>query len=125
MLDGSPILDIKPYLPYSDSFPDVKTGWAKSDLAEIHHIIFNAKSKKVGEKLKTENNINLFDYARIQLEFNPIDVSRKRISKLKSQEGSKEIFVLSYQDWQIHYLVDEIKKKVKVLDFTYSPRKKQ
>ena len=29
ILDGSPILDIKPYLPYSDSFPDVKTGWVK------------------------------------------------------------------------------------------------
>lgn len=125
LLDGSPILDIKPYLPYSDSFPDVKTGWAKSDLAEMYHLMFNAKSKKVGEKLKTENNINLFDYARIQLEFNPTDVSRKRITKIKSQKDDEENFVLSYQDWQIHYLVDEIKKKIKVLDFTYYPREKQ
>jgi len=26
-LDGSPLLDIKPYVPAYDSFPDVKTGW--------------------------------------------------------------------------------------------------
>jgi len=28
MLDGTPVLDVKPYLPYSDSFPDALTGWA-------------------------------------------------------------------------------------------------
>lgn len=124
LLDGSPILDIKPYLPYSDSFPDVKTGWAKSDLAEMYNITFNVKAKKTGEKLKSEKDINLFDYARIQLEFNPTDLSRKRITKIKLQNTGKENFVLSYQDWQIHYLVDEIKRKVKIIDIVYSDRKK-
>lgn len=27
VLDGTPILDLKPYLPYSDSIPDAETGW--------------------------------------------------------------------------------------------------
>jgi tRNA-Thr(GGU) m(6)t(6)A37 methyltransferase TsaA len=27
LLDGTPVLDIKPYLPYCDSFPDSKAGW--------------------------------------------------------------------------------------------------
>lgn len=27
LLDGTPILDIKPYVPYSDAFPDVRAGW--------------------------------------------------------------------------------------------------
>ena len=27
LLDGTPILDIKPYLPYADSFPDARAGW--------------------------------------------------------------------------------------------------
>lgn len=27
LLDGTPILDIKPYIPYADSFPDAKAGW--------------------------------------------------------------------------------------------------
>jgi tRNA-Thr(GGU) m(6)t(6)A37 methyltransferase TsaA len=29
MLDGTPVLDIKPYLPYVDSIPDAKSGYAK------------------------------------------------------------------------------------------------
>ncbi|MDJ0522224.1 MAG: tRNA (N6-threonylcarbamoyladenosine(37)-N6)-methyltransferase TrmO [Planctomycetota bacterium] len=27
ILDGSPILDIKPYVPYADSAPDARAGW--------------------------------------------------------------------------------------------------
>jgi tRNA (Thr-GGU) A37 N-methylase len=27
LLDGTPILDIKPYVPYADSFPDSAAGW--------------------------------------------------------------------------------------------------
>ena len=27
LLDGTPILDIKPYVPYADSFPDSRAGW--------------------------------------------------------------------------------------------------
>ncbi len=27
LLDGTPILDIKPYVPYADSFPDSVAGW--------------------------------------------------------------------------------------------------
>ncbi len=28
LLDGTPILDIKPYIPYADSIPQANTGWA-------------------------------------------------------------------------------------------------
>lgn len=27
LLDGTPVLDIKPYVPYADSFPESKAGW--------------------------------------------------------------------------------------------------
>ena len=27
LLDGTPILDIKPYVPYADAFPDSSAGW--------------------------------------------------------------------------------------------------
>ena len=29
MLDGTPVLDIKPYIPAFDSFPDERTGWVR------------------------------------------------------------------------------------------------
>jgi hypothetical protein len=30
ILDGTPVLDIKPYLPYADAFPDSGTGWLEN-----------------------------------------------------------------------------------------------
>ncbi|MDD2365454.1 MAG: tRNA (N6-threonylcarbamoyladenosine(37)-N6)-methyltransferase TrmO [Desulfuromonadaceae bacterium] len=27
LLDGTPVLDIKPYIPYADAFPDSRAGW--------------------------------------------------------------------------------------------------
>jgi tRNA-Thr(GGU) m(6)t(6)A37 methyltransferase TsaA len=27
LIDGTPILDIKPYVPYADAFPQAKAGW--------------------------------------------------------------------------------------------------
>ena len=29
LLDGTPVLDIKPYVPYADAFPDAAAGWVQ------------------------------------------------------------------------------------------------
>lgn len=31
MVDGSPVLDLKPYVPYADSFPEARVGWLSDD----------------------------------------------------------------------------------------------
>jgi tRNA-Thr(GGU) m(6)t(6)A37 methyltransferase TsaA len=38
LLDGTPILDIKPYVPYADAFPDSRAGWIDAiDAAQGSH----------------------------------------------------------------------------------------
>ena len=38
LLDGTPILDIKPYVPYADAFPDSRAGWIdKIDATQGRH----------------------------------------------------------------------------------------
>jgi tRNA-Thr(GGU) m(6)t(6)A37 methyltransferase TsaA len=32
LLDGTPVLDIKPYLPYADSIPEAGSGWAHEEI---------------------------------------------------------------------------------------------
>ena len=118
ILDGSPILDIKPYLPYSDSFPDVKTGWVKRGLENIYQVIFEEKAKKIADKLLAKENVNLLNYARVQLEFNPTDTTRKRISQSAKKLSTENQFVLAYQKWRINYMVDEKNKKVFITSIT-------
>mgnify|MGYP003546943737 FL=1 len=118
ILDGSPILDIKPYLPYSDSFPDVKTGWVKSGLENIYQVIFDEKAKMISDKLLAKENVNLLNYARVQLEFNPTDTTRKRISHSVKKLNTENQFVLAYQKWRINYVVNEKEKKVFITNIT-------
>jgi len=35
LVDGTPVLDIKPYVPWSDSIPEATTGWAPAELPEL------------------------------------------------------------------------------------------
>lgn len=113
ILDGTPILDIKPYLPYSDSFPGSATGWVKNDSENIYEIVIEERAKNISERLKKEKGVNLLGYARVQLEFNPADTTRKRISKI---ENKSDEFILAYQKFRIKYSVNEIGKKVIIRD---------
>lgn len=110
ILDGSPVLDIKPYLPYSDSFPDARTGWVKNGMENLHEVAFEDTAIERMSWLQQNADINLKSFAKLQLEFNPADNSRKRISVLNEGE-----FSLAYRTWRIIYRVDNSNLKVTVL----------
>jgi tRNA-Thr(GGU) m(6)t(6)A37 methyltransferase TsaA len=115
ILDGSPVIDIKPYLPYSDSFPEAATGWVKSGLENIYDVQFYSMALEQCEWLKKNASINLANFARLQLEFNPTDSSRKRISESKEDGADKKIlYILAYRTWRISYTVDEERRNVRI-----------
>jgi len=113
ILNGSPILDIKPYLPYSDSFPSSKTGWVKNGLETIYKVALESKAANQTEWIKKNSKINLVNFAKLQLEFSPTDASRKRISNILDENlNPTNNYVLAYRTWRIIYLVVENKKEV-------------
>ena len=40
LIDGTPILDIKPYLPFSDSVPEATLGWADTPPTDRIAVVF-------------------------------------------------------------------------------------
>lgn len=42
LLDGTPVLDIKPYVPYADSIPDARSGFAMRPEIAAAHVTFSA-----------------------------------------------------------------------------------
>jgi tRNA-Thr(GGU) m(6)t(6)A37 methyltransferase TsaA len=38
ILDGSPVLDIKPYVPYADALPEASSGWLESESADLYQV---------------------------------------------------------------------------------------
>ncbi len=45
LIEGTPILDIKPYLPFADSVPDAKVGWAGQDAPERLPVSFSPEAR--------------------------------------------------------------------------------
>ncbi len=43
LMDGTPIYDIKPYLPFTDSHPDAKGGFSEEGLEHVLHVEFPAE----------------------------------------------------------------------------------
>lgn len=43
LMDGTPIFDIKPYIPYADCIPDAKEGWASSP-SELLEVSFSGEA---------------------------------------------------------------------------------
>lgn len=106
ILDGSPIIDIKPYLPYSDSFPESKTGWVNSPDGTTDNYIISY-DKKALEQIKwlfDNGGFNLEDFIRLQLSSDPCNSSRKRIVSLDKDLAANK-FVLAYRTWRIYYHV--------------------
>ncbi len=115
ILDGSPVFDIKPYLPYSDSFPDAKTGWVKKGIEDIYEVTFEQKAVAQMAWLQENAQINLRSFARLQLEFNPADDSRKRVSKAGGEQQENR-FVLAYRTWRIYYTVDDDSRNITITE---------
>jgi len=111
ILDGSPVIDIKPYLPYSDSFPQAKTGWVKYNLEDKFIVTFSEVANKQSDFLFEKFNINIKNFAVLQLEFEPTNTERKRIKKTDD-----ETHVLAYRTWRISYKINNDIKNVNILN---------
>ncbi|MFI5390738.1 MAG: tRNA (N6-threonylcarbamoyladenosine(37)-N6)-methyltransferase TrmO [Bacteriovoracales bacterium] len=54
ILDKTPLLDIKPYIPLIDSIPDAKSGWAIGEFSKIENITFSPGLKVKNPELIKE-----------------------------------------------------------------------
>jgi len=102
LLDGTPILDIKPYLPYADSFPEAATGWVPEDEVK-YKVLLEALAMQQLLWLRSED-IDILPFVESQLESQPTDGSRKRVTRM---EDGSDRSVLAYRTWRIVFRVNE------------------
>ncbi|MDP1678401.1 MAG: tRNA (N6-threonylcarbamoyladenosine(37)-N6)-methyltransferase TrmO [Bacteroidota bacterium] len=103
LLDGTPILDIKPYIPYAEAFPDSEIGW----LAEIenmdetpYNIEVSNSANEQAAWLQNEYDIHLIDRAIDILSFDPLPHSYRRI--MSDENGG---FVMAIKSWRLRYTI--------------------
>lgn len=124
ILDGSPVIDIKPYLPYADAIPDADGGWAAAPI-ERHPVEFTPKGKRaLSERIKRHPELENLVIEMLELDPRPKS-QRKRMPPGSSEAEGKHFgfYLLDYDvKWTVKgktFFVEDI------IDVPAELRKKQ
>lgn len=82
LVDGTPILDIKPYIPYADAKPDALAGFAQSEPEALMKIQFSEKAaRKIAQCLHSHPNLQQLISEVLQQDPRPAYKKNKADSK--------------------------------------------
>lgn len=117
LLDGTPILDLKPYVPVADSFPDARAGWVERQAAERWSVAESEEFRAQADAIRAWQGPDLAATARLQLAADPFDATRKRVER--TPEGG----TLSLRMFRIDFAADPAARALTLLRVRsgYSP----
>lgn len=112
LIDGTPILDIKPYLASADSFPDARLGWLEevqreAQLPPRFAVQLGVIASSQLEWLRERFQLDFFSRARELLERDPAPHRTRRIVRLR--DGS---FRMGSGAWRVHFITQDCKVTV-------------
>jgi tRNA-Thr(GGU) m(6)t(6)A37 methyltransferase TsaA len=104
LLDGTPVLDIKPYVPYTDAFPDSGSGWLQpaADPGKSWSVAFTADAEAQLAWIATRSQMPLRARIVNTLMLGPHPHPYRRI-----KHGKDGSLTLAVQDWRCAFLVHE------------------
>lgn len=109
LLDGTPILDIKPYVPAADAFPHARAGWVDAQPDAAWSVETSPTFAQQAAFVRTRGGLDLEATARVQLAHDPFDASRKRVVCTADGGG-----VLSIRMFRLHFAVDVAARTVRL-----------
>lgn len=112
LLDGSPVLDIKPYLPYADAFANARAGWTTALDEQLHEVRFSTDAENQLQWLESQGVTQIRDFLRAQLEYAPLDEQRKRVAK---DPQSSAQFVIAYRTWRATFSLAQESATIEVI----------
>ena len=123
MIDETPLLDIKPYLPYADVAPDATHGWLDDRSPEAAHgdpkpafdVSFSPRAAAQIAFLRDRCGVDLASRIRTTLALGPSPHPYRRIRR----DGDG--FRLSVQDWRVRFLVSGTRVWVEKVLSGYRP----
>ena len=119
MLDGTPVLDIKPYVAYTDAHPGAGTGWlddearadsgaAPVDPVPAYAVGFEPLAAQQIEWIEAHTGLDLEQRIRSTLGLGPEPHPYRRIRR--SAAGMQ----LSVKEWRVHFSV--LERRVRVIE---------
>jgi tRNA-Thr(GGU) m(6)t(6)A37 methyltransferase TsaA len=105
LLDGTPGLDIKPYVAYTDAIAEAGGGWlanadAPRDPIPEHEVVWAVAASEQAEWIEAHTGLALRERATATLALGPEPHPYRRIRR--EQDG----FTLCVRDWRLRFRVD-------------------
>ena len=97
MLDGSPVLDIKPYLPYADAIMDAQAGYASEAPQTRLNVTFAPEAERFLQALDNGDELAGLIASLVALDPRP--------AYMAGQSGKREHGMRIY-DWNVRWQVD-------------------
>lgn len=117
IVDGTPLLDVKPYVPYADAFPEASSGWLESkDPRPRYEVRFSVLAREQADFLQERFGVELAAGITEALALGPQPHAYRRIRR----EGRH--YRLARRDWRAIFDVEGLVITVLALDSGYSPR---
>jgi tRNA-Thr(GGU) m(6)t(6)A37 methyltransferase TsaA len=102
LLDGTPIFDVKPYVPYTDAHPESGSGWlGATDPRPSHVVQFDAAAEAQLAWIAARAPLPLRERIEATLKLGPQPHPYRRIRR-----GKDGGMTLAVQDWRIDFQVD-------------------
>ena len=105
LLDGTPILDIKPYLPAIEARPDSASGWVQevdANQTSGFDVSFKPEAEDQLNWLRNHHGVDLRERISAVLSWDPLPHSYRRIKRV---EGGG--FVQSIHSWRVYFSVED------------------
>lgn len=117
ILDGTPVLDVKPYLAYADAFPDARAGWLEApDPRPRWSVAFAPLAEEQLAWIEARDALDLRARIEAALALGPQPHPYRRIRT--TPEGP----VLAVKDWRVRFAAEDGVARVERLDTGYRPR---
>lgn len=114
ILDGTPILDIKPYVAYADSFPGIEPAWLIDSSHDRYDVELNNHAENQLRWLEQEGLSQLRAFLMHQLQYEPTNKRKKRV------KSSGDHFVLAYRTWRAQFKISDRTLEVENIFSGYS-----
>jgi tRNA-Thr(GGU) m(6)t(6)A37 methyltransferase TsaA len=117
ILDGTPVLDLKPYVPYADAFPDAGSGWleAPRDPVPSHEVAWSERAAAQRDWLAARG-LDVGEQVARALALGVTPSAYRRIRKV---DGGLE---LAIKEWRARFRVEGAGARVESLVSGYRPR---
>ena len=113
IMDGSPILDIKPYIPFADRIAEANGGWAEGEITR-HPVSFSAKSLELLDQLSAVEYPRLKLLITQMLEWDPRPTTQRRAKPIQDPAMHGQEFFFRVSDFDVRWQI--VDQAIHVLD---------